>query len=81
MLYSKIAGSVPAITAKFFAVSYQVTIIADVCSVFWVKGGPVVYARAGDVVVVVATHGDVLIAEDSGGRRFPVHKSKVDGSG
>jgi hypothetical protein len=37
----------------------------------------VVYGLKGDEVLLVADYGNVFIVEDKGGKRFPVHESKL----
>jgi len=56
----------------------QVRLKSDQVSIFYKNGKqPMVYARKGEILPVVAEHGNVLILQSKSGVKFPVNKENT----
>lgn len=56
----------------------KATLSSDVVSRFYKSGKePLVYANKGEILPVVADHGNVLILQSKSGIKFPVNKKNT----
>lgn len=56
----------------------KVRLSSDIVSMFYKAGKePLVYAKKGEILPVVADHGNVLILQSKAGIKFPVNKENT----